>query len=281
MYAVTGATGQLGRLVIAALKDRGAGNQTVALARDPAKATDLGVEVRAFDYDAPETLVPALEGIDKLLLISGSEVGKRVAQHKNIIEAAKGAGVRQIAYTSILHADTSPISLAPEHRETELLLEGSGLETVFLRNTWYTENYTGNLGPAIENGAIIGSTGDGELTTASRKDLAEAAAIVLTSDGHDGKVYELANDQAFTMAELAQEVSSQTGKPVTYSYLDKDTYAGVLTEIGLPAPVAELLASSDDHASRGALYDDSKALSTLLGRPTQSVSEAVAEALKG
>ncbi|WP_421951307.1 SDR family oxidoreductase [Pelagibacterium sp.] len=279
MYAVTGATGQLGRLVIAALKEKGLGVQTIALARDPSRSADLGIPTRPFDYDKPETLQPALDGVEKLLLISGSEVGKRMPQHKAVIDAAVRAGVKHIVYTSLLHADTSEIALAPEHRETEDALKASGLDYTFLRNSWYTENYTGNLGAALANGAIVGSAGEGRLNTANRGDLAQAAANVLTSDGHAGKTYELGNDEAYTLAELAAEVSRQSGKAVVYNNLPKDEYAKILEGIGLPAPLADLLADSDAKAARGALADQSGALGELLGRPTQTLQQAVAEAL--
>ena len=279
MYAVTGATGQLGRLVIAALKERGLEGQTTALVRNPAKAADLGVQTRPFDYDNPEQLAAALAGVERLLLISGSEVGKREAQHNAVIAAAREAGVKQIVYTSLLHADRSEISLAPEHRATEQALKASGVDYVILRNSWYTENYTGSLGVALANGAIIGSAGEGKLTTASRSDLAEAAAVVLTTDGHSGKTYELANDEPFTLADLADELSRQSGKPVVFNHLPKGEYAKILESVGLPAPAAELIADSDEKAASGALYDDSHTLSGLLGRPTQSLAAAVRAAL--
>ncbi|AEQ52201.1 SDR family oxidoreductase [Pelagibacterium halotolerans] len=280
MYAVTGATGQLGRLVIAALKEKGLGDQTIALVRDLSKGADLGISTRLFDYDEPETLEPALEGVEKLLLISGSEVGRRVPQHKAVIDAAVRAGVNNIIYTSLLHADTSEIVLAPEHRETEAAIKASGIKYTILRNSWYTENYTGNLGAALANGAIIGSAGDGKLNTANRGDLAQAAANVLVSDGHADKIYELGNDRAYTLAELAAEVSRQSGKPVVYTDLPKAEYAKILQGIGLPAPLAEMLADSDAKAGAGAFADDSGTLGKLLGRPTQTLEQAVAEALK-
>lgn len=280
MYAVTGATGQLGRLIIAALKEKGLGDQTVALVRDPAKGTDLGVTTRLFDYDKPETLQPALNGVEKLLLVSGSEVGKRVPQHKAVIDAAVRAGVKHLVYTSLLHADTSEIVLAPEHRETEAAIKASGLDYTILRNSWYTENYTGNLGAALANGAIIGSAGQGKLNTANRADLAQAAANVLTGEGHAGRIYELGNDQPYTLADLAAEASRQSGKTIVYTDLPKAEYAKILEGFGLPAPVADMLADSDAKAAEGALADDSGTLGRLLGRPTQTLEQAVAEALK-
>ncbi|WP_417585264.1 SDR family oxidoreductase [Pelagibacterium sp.] len=279
MYAVTGANGQLGRLVIAALKEKGLDGQTIALVRDLSKATDLGITARHFDYDEPETLEPALKGIDKLLLISGSEIGKRGLQHKTVIDAAVRAGVQHITYTSLLHADTSEITLAPEHRQTEAALKASGLKYSILRNAWYTENYTGNLGAALESGTIIGSAGGGQLNTASRADLAAAAAIVLTSSSHVGQIYELANDQAYTLSDVAAELSRQSGKSVVYKDLPKAEYSRILISMGLPAPVADLLADSDAKAASGAFSDESGALGRLLGRPTQTLEQAVAQAL--
>ncbi|WP_404402720.1 SDR family oxidoreductase [Pelagibacterium halotolerans] len=279
MLAVTGATGQLGRFVIQSLNEKGLADQVVALVRDPAKATDLGVAVRQADYDKPETLAPALEGVDKLLLISSSEVGKRVPQHEAVIEAAKATGVGQIVYTSILRADTTEIPLADEHRPTEAAIKASGIPYVFLRNGWYTENYTGALGGAIASGALIGSSADGKLSLATRADYAEAAAAVLSGEGHEGNIYELAGDEAVTAADLAAEVSRQTGKPLPYTYLPPAEYAAVLTQIGLPEGYAQAIAASDDAASRGALHEESKTLSKLIGRPTTPLSTAVADAL--
>ncbi|UYQ73300.1 SDR family oxidoreductase [Pelagibacterium flavum] len=280
MYALTGATGQLGRIVIAALKDKGLSDQTVALVRDPSKGADLGVSVRLFDYDKPQSLEPALENVEKLLLISGSEVGKRVPQHKAVIAAAVRAGVKHIIYASLLHADTSEILLAPDHRETEAALKASGLDYTILRNSWYTENYTGNLGAALAHGAIIGSAAEGKLNTASRADLTQAAANVLASDGHVGKIYELGNDEPYTLSDLAAEVSRQSGKPIVYTNLPKAEYAKILEGVGLPAPVADMIADSDEKAAAGAFAENSGSLGKLLGRPTQTLQQAVAEALQ-
>ncbi len=196
--AITGATGQLGRLVIENLKKKVPATDIVALVRTPAKAADLGVAARAFDYTRPEQLAPALASIDTLLLISSSEVGQRAAQHANVITAAKQAGVRQIVYTSLLHADVSPLNLADEHRQTEAMLKASGIAHTLLRNGWYTENYTASVPAALANGAFYGSAGQGRIASAPRADYAEVAAVVLTSSGHAGKVYELAGDTAYT-----------------------------------------------------------------------------------
>ncbi|AGT08054.1 SDR family oxidoreductase [Paracoccus aminophilus] len=278
--AITGATGQLGRLVIADLKTRVPAGQIVALARSPAKAADLGVEARAFDYDSDVgTLAAALAGVDKLLLISGSEVGQRTAQHRKAIEAAKAAGVREIVYTSLLHADTSPLSLAREHVETEALLKASGIPHVILRNGWYGENYAGSIAAAVQHGALIGAAGAGRISAAARKDYATAASVVLSNQGHAGKTYELAADQAFTLADLAAEISAQTGKDVPYKHLSEGDYAAALAGAGIPADFAAMIAGWDVGASNGALYAEDKSLSTLIGRPTTPLREIVKAAL--
>lgn len=278
--AITGATGKLGRLVIEKLKAKVPADQIVALARTPSKAADLGVTVREADYDKPETLERALAGVDKLLFISGNEVGKRATQHRNLIEAAKKAGVKHIIYTSILHADTTPIGLAEEHRATEAALKASGVPFTLLRNSWYTENYTGSIPGAIASGALVGCAGDGKISSAARADYADAAVAVLTSEGHEGKTYELAGDEAYTLSELAAEVSRQTGKNIPYKNLPEAEYAQVLMGAGLPEGLARAIASTDICVSQGALFDDSRQLSKLIGRPTTPLSAVVAEALK-
>jgi len=276
--AVTGATGQLGRLVISKLKDK-TEEPVIALARSPEKAADLGTEARAFDYDQPDALAAALDGVDTLLLISASEIGKRVPQHKAVIDAAKAAGVSRIVYTSVLHADTSTLSLAGEHRETEALLAASGLPTTLLRNGWYTENYAASIPSAVEHGAFVGSAGAGKIASAAREDYADAAVAVLTSEGHAGKTYELAGDTAYTLTDLAAELTSQTGKTIPYADMPEADYAGVLTGAGFPAPVAEAFAGFDTAAKGGALFDDGKQLSALIGHPTTPMSKTVAATL--
>lgn len=279
--AVTGATGQLGRIVIAKLKAVVAATDIVALVRSPGKAADLGVSARAFDYARPELLDGALAGIDTLLLISSSEVGQRAVQHRNVIEAAKRAGVKRIVYTSLLHADTSGLSLAAEHVETEAMLKASGLPVTILRNGWYSENYTGSIAGALAGGAFIGSAGTGKISGAPRVDFAEAAVVALTTAGHDGKTYELAADEAWTLADLAAEISRQTGKDIPYKNLPEADYAAALSGFGLPGDFAAAIAGWDVGASQGALFDESRQLSALIGRPTTPLSVPVAAALKG
>lgn len=284
MYAVTGASGQLGRLVLESLIGKVDPAHVVALVRDPARLGDFaakGVSVRAFDYDAPGTLAPALEGVDRLLLISANEVGRRLPQHRAVIDAAKAAGVGFIAYTSILRADTSPMALAEEHLATERALGESGIPHALLRNGWYTENYASGIAPALEHGALLGSAGEGRISAAARADYAEAAATVLASGSSETRIYELAGDEGFTLAEFAAALAELTGKPVAYRDLPEADYAQVLESAGLPAPFAAILADSDAKAAEGALFDDGHALSGLIGRPTTPWRETLAALLRG
>lgn len=279
--AITGATGQLGRLVIAGLRAKLPAERLVALARTPAKAADLGVPVRAADYDRPDTLGPALAGTDTLMMISGSEVGHRVPQHSNLIAAAQRAGVRHIVYTSLLHADRSTLSLAPEHVETEAMLKASGLAVTLLRNGWYTENYTASAPQAVAQGALIGSAGKGQIASAARADYAAAAVAVLSSAGHEGRTYELAGDTAWTLADLAAEISRQSGQDIPYRDLPPADYTAALVAAGVPAPWAQALPALDAEAAKGALFDDGHVLSGLIGRPTTPLRVSVAAALQG
>lgn len=278
MIAITGATGQLGQLAVAALQKIVPASQIVAIVRNPAKADALaqqGVVVRQADYGDEAALTRALEGVEKLLLISSSEVGQRTAQHRNVINAAKAAGVSFIAYTSLLHADTSPLGLAAEHIETEKLLAASGIPYALLRNGWYSENYLASAPPALAHGVFIGAAGDGKIASATREDYAAAAAKVISEDGHAGKVYELAGDQAWTLSELAAELSAQSGKNVVYQNLSEADYAAALRGVGLPDAFASLLANSDTGASKGGLFDDSHTLSKLIGRPTTPIAASI------
>jgi NAD(P)H dehydrogenase (quinone) len=284
MIAITGATGQLGRLVIEGLLASQPASSIVAIVRDPAKASawaERGVQVRQGDYTQSAALAQVLQGVDKLLLISSSEVGQRTAQHRNVIDAARQAGVRLVAYTSILRADSSPLGLAREHRETEALLRASGLPHVLLRNGWYTENYTASAPAAVQHGAVLGSAGAGHYSFAARADYAAAAVAVLTQEGQAGRVYELAGDTAYTLADYAAEIARLSGKPVAYQDLPEADYAKALVQIGLPDFVAAMLAESDVGASKGALFDEGRALSRLIGRPTTPLADSLKAALQG
>ncbi len=278
---VTGATGHLGRLAVEALLERGVpAADVVATGRRTEGLADLaerGVVVRTADYDDEASLKEALAGADRLLLVSGSEVGQRVRQHGNAVAAARAAGVGFIAYTSIAHADTSTLLLAEEHRATEQLLAEAGVPHALLRNSWYTENYTAQLPVYLEHG-IAGAAGDGAVSAATRADYAAAAAAVVATDGHAGAVYELGGEP-FTMTELAQVVSAATGRTVTYTDLPVEQYQQVLVAADLPEPVAAVLADGDRGVAAGELLVEGDDLARLLGRAPTSLADAVAAAV--
>ncbi|WP_260862364.1 SDR family oxidoreductase [Citrobacter sp. Marseille-Q6884] len=278
MIAITGATGQLGQHVIETLLHTVPASQIVAIVRNPGKATALsqqGITVRQADYTDEAAFTHALQGIDKLLLISSSEVGQRTPQHRNVINAAKAANVKFIAYTSLLHADRSPLGLHVEHVETEKLLADSGLPYALLRNGWYTENYLASAPAALEHGVFIGAAGAGKIASATRADYAAAAARVISEEGHAGKIYELAGDEGWTLSQLAAELTKQSGKEVVYQNLSEADFAAALKGFGLPDGLADMLADSDIGASKGGLFDDSQTLSKLIGRPTTSLADSV------
>ena len=284
MIAITGANGQLGQLVIQALLKQVNASELVALVRSPEKAQnlkDLGVQVRLADYNQPATLSYALKGVDKLLLISGSEIGQRVPQHQAVIDAAKEAKIKLLAYTSILKADTSPLILAGEHKATEQSIKESGLNAVILRNGWYNENYSANLQGVLQSGVVATAAEDGKFSTAARADYAQAAANVLTSqESQTGKVYELAGDNAYNQQEYAVEVAKQTDKAIQFVSLSTDDFTQALISHGLPEGFAAVLADSDLHARDGWLFDDSKALSKLIGRNTTSIAQSIKQVLE-
>ncbi len=277
--AVTGSTGQLGSLVIEKLKQAVSKDNIVALARNIEKAKSLDVEVRPFDY-ASANLEESLKGIDKLLLISGSEVGKRIEQHKNIINAAVKAGVGFIAYTSLLKVDSSSLVLAPEHKETEKMIKDSGIPYVFLRHGWYTENYMGSLDQVVASKILIGASGDGKISSASREDYAEADVKVLVTEGHEGKIYELAGDESFTMGDMAKEIGKQSDTTVQYQNLSVEEFTKALIQSGMPEGGAAFFAGTHVSTEKGDLFDDNKVLSKLIGRPTTPLSKVISNALK-
>lgn len=282
MIVITGATGQLGRLVIAALLNKVPAKNIVAAVRDVEKAKDiaaLGVVVRYADYNQPATWDAALKGAEKVLLISSSEVGQRTQQHQTVIDAAKRAGVSQLAYTSILHADTSTLSLAQEHKETEAVIFASGLPYVFLRNGWYLENYIPGIAAAQSLGAVYGAAEEGRISAASREDYANAAAEVLSSAQHSDKIYELAGDAAFTMAEYAAAISTLSGKAIPYVNLPQESYQNALVGAGLPELFAAILADADAGIAKGQLFDEGRQLSQLIGKPTTSLESVIKRAL--
>lgn len=282
MIVITGASGRLGRQVIEKLLETVPAAEIIAAVRNPEKANDLaalGIQVRQADYSKPETVHSALAGAEKVLLISSNEVGQRVPQHQAIIDAAKSAGAKLLVYTSILRAESSSLALASEHKATEENIRASGLPFVFLRNGWYFENHTEQLGPAVQHGAILGAAGEGRFASAARSDYAAAAAAVLTSPGHENKIYELAGDSSFTLSELAAVVSDQAGKPVSYHNSAQD-YQDALLSFGLPADFAAILVDADLGAARGELNSSSSDLRTLIGRPSVTLPNAVKAALE-
>ncbi|GAA4074387.1 MULTISPECIES: SDR family oxidoreductase [Streptomyces] len=279
---VTGATGSLGRLVVEDLLTRVPASEIAAVVRDKEKAAGLaarGVELRIADYSEPATLAGAFEAGDRVLLISGSEVGRRVPQHTAVIEAAKAAGVAQLAYTGILGGPDADFALADEHRVTERLILESGLPYTFLRNGWYTENYTANLAPVLAHGAVVSNAGEGRVASAARADYAAAAAAVLTGEGHLGRAYELSGDVAWSFAEYAAEVAAATGEPVTYNAVTPEAHLAILTGAGLPTAFAELLVDVDLAIERGRLAATPGDLARLIGRPTTPLATTVRAAL--
>lgn len=279
---VTGATGQLGRLVVEQLLTTVPADRIAAVVRDEAKAAPLaalGVELRVADYDRPETFGAVFRAGDRVLLISGSEVGKRVAQHTAVIDAAKEAGVAQLAYTGVLGGPAADFLLAGEHKETERLILASGLPYTFLRNGWYTENYTAALAPVLAHGAVVSNAGDGRIASATRADFAAAAAAVLTGEGHLNAAYELSGDTAWSLAEYAAELSRATGREIVYTEVPASAHQEILVGAGLPAAFAEILVDVDVAIGRGLLAGTSGDLARLIGRPTTPLAETVAAAV--
>ncbi|MFF9300094.1 SDR family oxidoreductase [Streptomyces sp. NPDC014764] len=279
---VTGASGKLGRHVVEQLLEKVPAEQVTAVVRSPEKVADLaerGVRVAVADYNAPETFDGLFAAGDKVLLISGNEFDKgRVRQHSVVIDAAEAAGVALLAYTSA--PGTLTASLADDHRGTERALLDSGVPYVLLRNGWYHENYTENLAPVLEHGAVVAAAGEGRISTASRADYAAAAVAVLTGDGHENRTYELGGDEAWSFAEYAAELSRQTGREIAYNPVTPEALTGILTGAGLPEPAAAMFADVDAAIAKGELVVDSGDLSRLAGRPTTPLAEAVAAALK-
>lgn len=279
MYAVTGATGQLGRKVIASLKTRVPASQIVAIARSASNGANLGVNVREADYKDVAALKDAFAGVDKLLLISSSSLDRQ-PEHANVLAAAKDVGVKHIFYTSCLHAESWGIPFTQDHLVTEQWIKASGAEYTILRNGWYWENNTTRLPAAVQYGSLVGSAGKAEISWASRQDFADAAVAVMTEAGHEGKTYELAGDRAYTLMDLAAEAARQSGKSVSYVNQSEVDFVTTLQQVGLPAPMALLVAEIEARGvSTGVLKDESRVLSTLIGRATASLHEAVAEAL--
>lgn len=283
MILVTGASGKLGRSVVEHLVSRVAPSRVVAAVRSPERASDLaklGVTVRKLDYDDPASVDAALAGVEKAVLVSSNDFAKRRAQHEAVIAAAERAKLALLAYTGILHSETTKLALAADHQWTETRLRASRVPFVFLRNGWYIENYTDNVEGTLASGALLGAAGSGKLSPAARSDLAEAAAVVLSTEGHTGKAYELAGDTAYGLADIAASIGRASGKTIEYRALAPVEYAATLESFGVPAGFASLLADSDVGIERGDLRDDGKALSTLIGHPTAALDATIAAALR-
>lgn len=285
MIVVTGATGQYGPLVIESLLQLGAAaDEIAAVVRDPQKASGLaarGVLIRRADYDDPELLAEAFADADKVLLVSSDgPTDVRIRHHRNAVTAAQQAEVGLLVYTSLVNAADSLLGMAAAHRETEGIIAASGLPAVVLRNGWYTENYTEQLPGAVERGAIVGTAGNGRIASAARADLAEAAAAVLLSDGHAGKVYELTGEIAWSLPELAAEAAKQSGKEVSYNDLTPEQYGAILTRVGVPDFMVDLLVDAEVQIAKGALATTTGDLPALLGRSTTPLADGVAAALK-
>jgi len=277
--AITGASGKLGRLAIEHLKTLTDPAGILALARAPSAVAELGVSARAFDYTKPDEMAEALQGVTTLALISSSDFNDRVGQHRAVIKAAQTAGVTRLVYTSILKADRSPLLIAADHAATEQILAGSGLAPTILRNGWYTENWTENLGGALAAGALIGSAGPARFTPATRADYAKALAIAVADPVHANQTFELAGDEGFTLAQLAAEVSRRIGRTLPYNDLPGEVYKGILEGAGVPSGFAQMLVDVDLKAAEGWLAEESGTLRRLLGRPTARLAASVAAAL--
>ena len=276
--AITAATGQLGRLVVEDLLQRVPADQIVAVVRSPEKAAALserGVQVREGDYTRPETLQSAFAGVDKVLLISGTDLGQRVAQHSAVVEAAAKNGVGHLVYTSAPYADTTSLIVAPEHKATEAVIRESGIPFTFLRNGWYTENYGQQVAQGATEGTFVSSAGEGRVASAARADYAAAAAVVLTTEGHENKVYELTGDVAWTFDDFAAAIAAATGKEVKVTHVSPEQHKEILAGAGLPAEVIGFVTGLDANIAEGTLGHTPGDLSRLIGRPTTPIAETI------
>ncbi|NEM91677.1 SDR family oxidoreductase [Galbitalea soli] len=281
---VTGATGHLGRLIIEALLRDGVTPSTiVAGGRSLDKIDDLvarGVTAARIDYADPASLDAALAGADTVVLVSGSEVGQRVAQHAAVIDAAVRAGVGHLIYTSAPKATTSPLVLAPEHKATEEAIAAAGIPATILRNGWYTENYTGQAEQLRATGRLVASVGDGRVASASRVDYADAAAAVAIGGApHIGAVYELSGDVAWDFTQLAAAFTEVLGREVVYVPVSTEEHLAILTGAGLDEGTAGFVVALDGNTRDGLLAETSGDLARLIGRPTTPLVDGIRAAL--
>ncbi|RZU66651.1 NAD(P)H dehydrogenase (quinone) [Microterricola gilva] len=282
---ITGATGQLGSLVVDALLQAGTpAAEIVGTGRNEQRLAELrerGIRTVVADYNDGAALEAAFAGADAVLLISGSEVGQRVAQHASVIAAAKAAGVGRLVYTSAPAAASSALILAPEHKATEELIAASGIPSTILRNGWYTENYLGALSQAAASGEVVASVGGGRVASASRADYATAAAVVLVDASHSGAVYELSGDVAWTHAEFAEAAAEVLERPVSYRNLSPEEHQAALEQAGLDAGTAGFVVALDGNIRDGLLAETSGELARLIGRPTTPLRAELATAAAG
>lgn len=283
LIAITAAAGRLGSLVIDQLLEQVPAERIVAIVRNPSRVAHLslrGVTVRQACYDDPTQMQRALADVERLVLISASEAARRVQQHSNVLGAAKRAGVSLVIYTSLLHADRSPLAMARDHLATEAELRSLGLRHIVLRNGWYHDNYTISAKPSLAHGGYIGCAGSGRISSAARADYAAAVVAALIGRAEEGRTYELAGDEFYTLPMLAEEISRLSGRRLSYINVPESEFASVLASVGIPRALAEDIAGWDTAASKGALFDDGHELSTLIGRPTTPIVEALREVLR-
>jgi NAD(P)H dehydrogenase (quinone) len=287
---IMNSTSQFGRLVIDSLLERLPPSRLVAGVRNPNSLAarnlrNLGVEVRPCDYARPDELAAAFEGIERLLLISSCEVGQRVSHHCNVIAAARRAGVKLIAYTSTLHADTSPLKIAEEHCETEVALRVSKAPYVLLRNGWCAEDIVVFVLSAIANDALfsfLSSASGVRISAAARADYAAAAAVVLSSDQDwSGRTYELAGDEASTLPSVVAELGRQLGERFSCWRLPEMERWARLVQSGFSERFSALIANLEKGAEKCGLCDENRQLNRLIGRPTTSLATTIAQVLEG
>ena len=285
MILITGAAGSLGKATINFLLEKGYQAQNIiALVRDEAKAPDLkakGVIIKIGDYDNYDSLLSAMAGVEKVLLISGSDVVKRSTQHENVVNAAKEAGIKHILYTSFQRkneSDSSPIAfVAKSHIDTENMVKSSGIAYTILRNNIYLDMLPIFLGEKVLETGVFFPAGETKSAFASRSDMAEAIANILIGKGHENKEYDLSNTESFSFQDIANSLSSLTGKGVNYFSPDKETYHQTLANAGVPAEYIGMFAGFAEAMKQGEFTETSTDLEKLLGRKPATAQEFLAK----
>ncbi|WP_406028605.1 SDR family oxidoreductase [Nocardioides sp. NBC_00850] len=277
--AITGASGQLGRLVADQLLTTVDPAEVVLLTRDPAKLADYaerGADVRAADFSKPDELAEAFAGVERVLLISTDAVGARVEGHLAAIDAAVKAGVRHMAYTSVSGPTAdNPAGVVADHAATEDALRESGLAWTMLRNNLYADMQVDSVAQAAATGQLVTNTGDGGAAYVTRADCAAVAAGVLTGEGHEGKAYDVTGPHAYTAADLAELATEKAGKPVEVVQVDDDAYTAGLVSAGLPDFIAPLLTSFGTATRLGKLATVTDVVEQVGGRKPTPLSALV------